>query len=254
MKTLFLVTLAATGLLHAQEPAAKPAEKEKGGAPLRLIALGEPPPFRQEVRGDRRVEVEAEAGALPPREVGIADTLVVSLALGQIGAPIMAPSVNTLDLRDKSSTWAKLVVPDALLTKPKLALFWRDAGKSWDAPHSMVLADGPEAFPAGQVRFINLLPAAAVMRMGDQTHEIPAGQIWLCRAPAKEETLQISFRASDGSWVQVHTATLEPAMSGTRVQVILYRTDTSTARRPAKALVMREPVAATSSVLAAAGR
>jgi len=254
MKFLVILSVALTGLLSAQEPAgSKPTEK---GTPLRLLALGEPPPFRQEVRGDRRVEIEAEPGALPPRQVAIGSNAEVNLTLNQAGAPLLTPPLDHVELHDKQKVWTTLAIPENLRTKPKLALFWRDPGKTWDSPHSLLLPDGADVFPAGQVRFVNLLPTASALKIGEQTRELAAGEIWLCPAPTTGQTLQISFRTADGGWMPVHAATLEPAAAGTRVEVIVYRADTASARRPAKALVLREQVAteAIAPMVAAAGR
>ncbi|MGC4016288.1 MAG: hypothetical protein QM755_17460 [Luteolibacter sp.] len=242
MKASLSMLLILTGLLHAEET---PAEAAKHGPPLRLLALGEPPPFRQEVRGDRRVELEAYKGALPPHEISVAECPAVPLTLCQPAPFAHVPPSPCVTLLDKSAKWASLDIPEALRTKPKLALFWRDPGKTWETPRNLILDDSVEAFPAGQVRFINLLPTTAAIKIGDATQELAAGKIWLCPAPAAGKPLQIAFLAADGSWLPVHAATFEPAQAGMRMEVIVYRADTPTARRPAKALVLRGP--ATSS-------
>lgn len=250
MKATLSLLLVLTGLLHAEEA---PAEAAKHGPPMRLLALGEPPPFRQEVRGDRRVELDAEKGALPPHQISLAECPAVPLTLCQPAPLAHVPPAPTVTLLDKAATWTSLEIPEALRTKPKLALFWRDPGKTWDTPRNLLLDDSAEAFPAGQVRFVNLLPTTAAIKIGDTTQELAAGKVWLCPAPAAGKALQIAFRASDGTWLPVHAATFEPAQAGMRMEVIVYRTDTTTARRPAKALVLRGPATTANDKAAANG-
>ncbi|BCU76781.1 hypothetical protein [Luteolibacter sp. LG18] len=248
MKASLFSLLILTGLLHAEDPAAA----AKTGPPMRLLALGEPPPFRQEVKGDRRVEIEAEKGALPPHQIAIAENPAVPLTLCQPAPLAHVPPAPHVSLLDQAATWTTLDIPEALRAKPKLALFWRDPGKTWDTPRNLLLDDSAEAFPAGQVRFVNLLPTTAAIKIGETTHELAAGKVWLCPAPPAGQALQIVFRAADGSWIPVHSATFEPAPDGTRMEVIVYRADTPTARRPAKALVLRGPVTTTERPAAAA--
>ena len=50
-------------------PGLSAAPKNVSGRQVRLLALGELPPFQQEIRDNVRYELEPPAGSIPPREV-----------------------------------------------------------------------------------------------------------------------------------------------------------------------------------------
>ena len=62
---------------------------------VRFLALGELPPFQQEIRAGVRYELEPPPDSIPPREVmlgfGGEKSEPTPLRLGQLSAPLKAP-------------------------------------------------------------------------------------------------------------------------------------------------------------------
>lgn len=239
-----LILLLASACLHAQEAGTPPSV-------LRVLPLGDPPPFRQIVTGDHRQELEVQRGSLPPRKISLMDakdSVPVGLSLGRISDPLPLPAgAAPLTLKDEAGF--KLSLP-ACTGTARLALLWRDPDKTWDAPRALVLPDSPADFPAGRLRIVNLLPAPLALRLDGTVTQLEPGGSRMIAAPAKTTTLEIAFRKPDGSWQPVQTLTFESTAENIRTQIIAYRCDTPDARKPAKALVLREPVAQSTAVAA----
>ena len=92
MKTLFAIGI----LAFAFVATASSGPEVKNGRHVRFMAVGEPPPFRQEVRDGIRYELEPPAGSIPPREVvlgfGGDDSAAVPLRLGRISPSLKVPA------------------------------------------------------------------------------------------------------------------------------------------------------------------
>ena len=96
--TTFCAALLAFGatatIAFAQAPATPAKKPTAGQRSLRLLPLGEPPPFRQDVRDGVRYELEPDPGSVPPRQVvlGEGDTITtIRLNLGRASEPIKLP-------------------------------------------------------------------------------------------------------------------------------------------------------------------
>jgi hypothetical protein len=236
--------LMAVGSLSAQEPK---KEKERHG---RFLAVGETPPFRQEIRDDTRYELEPPPGSIPPREVllGFDDQTPdsVALRLGQITAPVKVPAgAGTLLLRRRddasdSEPWFRVNRPES---GDFLVILWRDQTTgSWEKARSLVLSDDPVSFPAGSVRVVNISPATVRIVIGNEKLILNAGKSFLRVLPKRVEQLfQILLPTASGSLLRLHSGVITQN-PGERSFVIVYRADGESSRRPLKVKVQREPV------------
>lgn len=242
MKFCFLVILAVL-------PSAIAAPAEKASRHVRFLALGNSPPFRQEIRDGVRYELEPPAGSIPPRNVTLATddnpTEAVALRLGDISAPVKAPAgAGPLDIRRAED--AADAEPWLKVTRPAdgdfLVLLWRDpkAG-TWAAARTMVVPDDAVSAPAGTVRFVNVSPAAVGVTLGEEKLLLGAGKSFARQiAFGIERPFEIMLAGSDGSPRRLHSgvALLNP---GERGLVLVYQADGVARRVPLKVTVKREP-------------
>lgn len=215
---------------------------------VRFLALGESPPFRQEIRDDVRYELEPPDGSIPPREVmlgfGGEKSEPASLRLGQISAPLSAPSGAgplLLVLRDadkNAEPWLSLTRPDS---GDFLVLLWRDAKQgSWLKARSLVVPDDAVSAPAGSVRYVNVSPAAVGITIGDEKLMLGAGKMFKRTVPVSvEQPFEILLPDTTGALKRLHSGVVMQN-PGERTLVLIYFADGVGHRRPLKVTVQRE--------------
>lgn len=214
-------------------------------AQLRLLALGEMPPFRQEIRDGVRRELDPPAGSIPPRTLEApapeakAAPPVFRLILG---SPSPAVTVTPVEGRVALSEtgqgkWLEVPCPPASRT---LAILWRP-GKSWDRPQVLALPELTAKYDPRSFRFVNVAPQAVGIVFGDKRLQLQSGRsIELVLPPeAKEATVTVMYSAEDG---------LKPCFSGaaqvregSATQFFIHRADGEAARRPVAVTVVSGP-------------
>ena len=224
--------------------------KENPARQVRFLAVGELPPFRQEVRDNVRYELEPPAGSIPPREVmlGFGDekSEATPLRLGQISPPLNAPAGAgplVLGLRGEAKDaepWLRLTRPD---TGDFLVILWRDAKHgSWQKVRSLVVLDDALSAPAGSVRYVNVSPAAVGIGVGGEKLVLEAGKIFRRTVPVGvEQPFEISLPDTSGALKRLHSGVVLQN-PGERSLVLIYRADGVGHRRPLKETVQREAV------------
>jgi hypothetical protein len=239
-----LVVMGTTGLL-AQETEELPPRH------LRLIAVGETPPFRQEIRDGVRYELDAPAGSLPPGEITFSyegqespeeeGPAPLRLELGGPTSGIELPGAEiTLEFLVDGERWHRLRLPEG---GDYLAVLWRSSRTGdWTAASSLLVPDGGE-FLAGEVRFINVGPVP----IGVEIKGVPQFEL----APGKTERrelgqtpgtpIRIVYRDGRGQWHRLWSSALTQNV-GERNTVLIYRADGEQPRRPLKILSIREKV------------
>ena len=212
---------------------------------VRFLALGELPPFQQEIRDDVRYELEPPPGSIPPREVmlgyGGEKAEPTPLRLGMISAPLKAPpgaGPLVLALRDS----AKSDPPWLRLDRPEfgdfLVLLWRDPTQAtWQKARSLVV---PDDAVSGSVRYINISPAAVGIIIGSEKLILEPGKMFARTVPvAVEQPFEIHLPAITGELKRLHAGVVLQN-PGERTLVLIYLADGLTRRRPVKVTVLRE--------------
>jgi len=242
MKFLPLLLLVSAAAFAEEKP--KPPERH-----VRFLAVGEMPPFRQEIRDDVRYELEPPEGSIPPREVmtgfGGEKSESAPLRLGQISPPIIAPAGSgPLLLRrpgekDDSLPWLQLTRPES---DDFLVILWRASPKgTWEEAGALILPDGPLSAPAGSVRVVNIAAIDVGIVIGSEKIILPAGKTFQRQVPAgPEQAFQIIVNDAAGTPRRLHTGTVTQN-PGERSLVLIYRADGESPRRPVKVSVQREP-------------
>src|SRR6478609_1880290 len=167
---------------------------------VRFLALGELPPFHQEIRDGVRYELEPPAGSIPPRELmlgfGTESSESLPLRLGEISAPMKAPAGAGPLLLSRSRD-AKDAEPWLRVNRPEsgdfLVLLWRDSKKgTWDSTRSLVVPDDAVSAPAGSVRFANVSPAAGVVLLNPGERSLVS--IYLADGAARRLPLKVAVK------------------------------------------------------------
>ena len=233
-------------LMIAHTAAAEAPEKNQGKRQLRFLPVGDMPPFRQEIRNGVRYELEPDAGSIPPGllqlPLGKEKAVETTLNLGNFSPSLPWPTGPLrLELMQKTGEavkkWHEVTLPEQ---GDIAVLLWRDPKvNSWESARSLVLGDGLEAFPAGSVRLVNLIPSMVKMVFADKAVELKPG---VCQVEllSKEITpVQISAQDAKGDWHVVFQSALTQN-PGERGNVIVYRADGESPRSPVKVLCLRE--------------
>lgn len=235
-----------TSLVFLLSIAAAFAQEKSPPRKVRFLAVGDMPPFRQEIRDGVRYELEAEPGTIPPREIqiplGEEKPLNTMLSLGNFSSSLTIPAGTAqLVLQTKKAQdlieWHQVAIP---AQGDSLVVLWRDPKKNtWDAARSAVIGDDLLAFPSGSVRLINILPTTARFLFADQTIDLKAGGLKVLPLTQPTTPVQISVLDAEQQWRVVYQSgiTQNP---GERGNVILYRADGVSPRTPVKVLNLRE--------------
>ncbi len=244
MKLMWLVlsVLCVPGWARAREE-----EEEKSSPPrqIRLLALGDHPPFRQEIRGGVRYELPPPAGSLPPREVlvGAGDKTAgtTRLTLGRISGGLTVPGgAGPLVLRKTgepadAKPWLSLTRPES---GDFIVLLWRDpAANTWEMARSLVLSDGA---PAGSVTIANVAPGPVAAALGGKKFVLHPGKpVRKLLATGKPVAFQLAVPGRTGRAKRTLSRSLEQE-AGERTVVLVYRSDAQSPRSPVGVTVHRE--------------
>lgn len=230
-----------TAVAFAQEPAAQHS--------LRILPLGDPPPFRQEVKAGVRYEIPAPEGTVPPREIMVASKIATEetpkefplrLRLGTATPPLMVPSPQDGKLAVKTAAGAPWVSIPLSQSSSTLALVWR-TGKSWnEAARVFALPDDTKE---GEFRFINLTAKPMAVTWGDLKLKLNPATTMIQRIPdgKKAVPLTIQYPAPEGGLKPCFSTQVEKA-PGTRQQFVIYVADGEKPKLPVKVLPLSDSI------------
>lgn len=209
----------------------------------RFLAVGDSPPFRQEIRDGVRYEIEPPAGTIPPRDVlagfGGPKTDPVPLRLGRPSPWVTLPPGEG-PLRLWRADDAAEVPPWLAVNCPPqgdfLVVFWRrPSARSWLEASATTLP----GTPPGMARIVNLFPSAVNIEWGAESLLLKSGGSLLREAPPdKPVTLRIMSRDSKGAMKRYYSGVVS-ADAGESSLVAIHRADGPAPRRPLKVIVIR---------------
>lgn len=217
---------------------------------VRFLAVGELPPFRQEVRDNVRYELEPPEGSIPPREVvlgsGEEKSAATPLRLGQISEALKVPSgagplvLRKRDAAEDSAPWLRLTRPE---NGDFLVILWRDPQQgTWQQVSSLVMAEDSVTAGSGSVRFINCSETAVGVRWGAEKWVLePRHAVRREVAVGIELPFQVLLPDPAGVPKAIHSGVVAQN-PGERSLVLIYRADGVSPRRPVKVSVRREPI------------
>lgn len=211
---------------------------------LRLLPLGDPPPFRQAVRDGVRYELDAPEGAMPPAKVVLEGMVTAAnvpsqslrMTLGRATADLSVPQTKvSLSLqKEDGGAWAKL---SPHTSGSSLILLWK-AGGTWSDVGHLALDDSQAAHVDYAFHFTNV----TAVKMG-----VILGQEKLLLEPKSTFTRIINKNTAcrivyilPGNKVKTCFQSELSGSVGTHQRLIVYPTNSSTSRNPAKVLFMAE--------------
>nr|NIP94373.1 hypothetical protein [Akkermansiaceae bacterium] len=222
-----------TVLLAGAVPSAAQDDEKKPDRLLRLLPVGEAPPYVEKIINGVRVEQEAPEGAIPPRQVVMLSAQdgqergnPVRLRLDQLSAPLaVGPGIIPLHETGasgvNSNPWHKVKASRATHS---LAFLWRDPQeKKWTKARSLTLADDIRAFPAGRVRFVNVSPYTVGFQFNGKNIKLPPYKN-VMQAHTGSVPLTVALQGKGGTWHKVFDSVLTQTATE-RTNVVIYRAD-----------------------------
>jgi hypothetical protein len=220
---------------------------------LRLLPVGDPPPFVQVVRDGARFEVPPPEGAIPPRTVSIpssagkgessANAMAnLRLRLGQASAQLAIPEPKNGRLAiglENGNKWLDLPLHPS---GSSLALVWKGP-KGWHEASALVIADDARARTEGNVIFSNITASPMALIVGGENIRLDPGKTFARKVEPDSQpvALEIHYPSASGQLKLCHSAMLESARGHSR-RLIIYAADGKKRRSPFKVLQFEEPV------------
>lgn len=209
-------------------------------ATLRLLPLGELPPFRQEIRDGVRRELDPPVGSIPPRvlEAGLPSesdmevkppAFLVQLSMTTPSARVF-PSEGLVKLRQPDGeVWLEVPCPAGSRT---LAVLWRP-GDTWQKPQVLALPDLEPDHDPREFRFVNVAPQVVGIVFGDRRYQLASGKSVSLTLPAGSggASVAILFADAGGALKPCFSAIAEPR-DGMATQYFIHRSDGEAPRRP----------------------
>lgn len=239
MKFFSAVFLLLAGAAFSQEEASKHT--------LRILPLGDPPPFRQEVRGGVRYEIPAPEGTVPPREIVLSmkqpegeekKEWPLRLRLGTITPELAVPMPQDGTITVKTAAGAPWLNIPLSKSTATLALVWR-GGKSWNEAARVIAI--PDDAKEGDFRFVNVTAKPMAVTWGELKLKLNPATTMVQRMPegAKALPLTIQYPAPEGGLKPCFSTQIE-RMPGTRQQFVIYAADGEKPKLPVKVLPLSE--------------
>ena len=228
-------------------------EDEKRNRALRILAVGQEPPWREVIQGGRRVQVPPPVGSLPPGRLQLSNAEGVELGeavgvkLNQF-SNIMPVSPGTHPLHAVGDggfdpkPWYKFKFPSVTAG---LAILWRDPkeGKWTNGCQGILLRDDLGGFPAGRVRIVNVSKYPLGLTFGTERGLLKPGQVIMRAGKSgtfSKMPLELSVKdGKTGRWVRALSQEINQK-STERTHIVLYTTDGEAPARPVSAVVLRE--------------
>jgi len=239
-------TLLASILLIAGVPHALAEKPDEVETRISLLAVGTPPLPYYEFRNGQRHVFDTANSEYPPAQVHVREkrgdnesfkpvSLGLNIPTGYITYRGQRKLVLFRDDEDaQKSVFASIDIPE--LRDDLTLILVRDRhSKSWEKPPQVHAFDNSlAAFPNDSVRLINLSPLAVRARINDgRVLEIAVNRSTVVRIPRKDQGI-LSYRIAavhDGRiYPLIDTATT--TMPDTRFNLVVYKSDSATARAP----------------------
>lgn len=220
MKALLLVSLLTSLVASAQE--------ELPPKFLRYVALGQLPPWKEEILSDRRIQLPPEPGQMPPNEIwvnggdysGISRKLYLKRLTNYFSFDGEQTKLEILD-KEGGAVWFGHPMPNASHT---LAILFRDLNEmTWFKPVAKVVRDDLQAFPLGTMRLVNVSHMEVVVKVGEEA------PVFIKPGESSHQTLQegnnlviVDVVGPGGETRTIYQNDI-PMKKGRRVQSFVYK-------------------------------
>jgi len=221
MKRLLLIALGATTLAHAQE---RVPNKH-----VRFIPLGELPVWKEDLKDGIRVQRKAPVGALPPSRVSYTfgdeiKKLRFSLRSFSEMATFSGESKGILLKEGEGESAKPFLTASMPASTMSLGVLFRDNTKmSWENPQMLLLKDDAEAFPVGQMRFVNVSDKTVVVQIaGGKPFGLAPGKLTMKPVEEGKTAIKVGYVTANGGQKMIWQNNVK-TLKGQRVQCFFYK-------------------------------
>lgn len=247
MKKLLLTALGATALSGSVL-----AQNQEPPKHIRFIPLGELPVWEEEFKDGVRVQKKSAPGALPPSTVTYggggededAKNLRLSLRTFSDLATFPAASEGVVLKTGGVSgkVWKKSRMPASTLSLA--VLFRNNADMTWDKPELLMLRDDRDAFPVGQMRFVNVSDSVVIVQMaGSKAFGLAPGKTAMKPVKVGSTGIKVGYKTADGGSKAIWQNNVK-VRSGERVQCFFYKAQGKKPREAVKFVAKPETLPA----------
>ncbi|MBK1833112.1 hypothetical protein [Roseibacillus ishigakijimensis] len=219
-------------------------EEEVQYRSLRVLCLGDAPPFEQEIRNGVRYELDPPEGSIPPASVMVTGLNTTDekagfrLQLGRLSESRqfkVGDEVPVLTLKnEEGETWFSSRLPDYPRT---LLVMWRLKGEDWFKPRHLFLPDNAND---SSVRVLNLTGQTMGIAFADQkVSAIPGKPVSLAFPSGASAEFAILYSQAGGG-VRPCLQTLLQQSRNRSQQFFVYAADTAESRVPYKVTSLQD--------------
>lgn len=206
---------------------------------LRFVPLGELPPWKEEIREDRRIQSPPEPGQMPPSEIevnggdlnGFGGNLYLRRLTNYYS---VAGEQQRLEILEKGGDppWISHAMPTASHT---LAILFRDLQEmTWLKPVVKFVRDDLQAFPLGSMRLVNVSHLEIALKVGDQDPvSIKPGESSQQKLKEGKNLVRVDVIDPDGGNKMIFQNDFS-IRKGQRVQSFVFKSQGLVASRPVR--------------------
>lgn len=216
---------------------------------FRILPVGDPPPFIQEVKDGVRYEVAPKKGSLPPRALHVPcidatkanENQSIQPRLGKISSPFLLPVLEQNKsfniMCDDGNPWLKL---DTRSGGDSLLLIWR-GGKYWDQASFLEIPCERFSRQSCTIHFANLTNVPVAIVYGQERIRLNSGKFFsrTLEVNAPSQALEIFIPDREGKLNSIYANQVEPLTPSMRVFTV-YSADGVRPRNPIKVLSAEE--------------
>ena len=208
---------------------------------LRLIPLGQQPVWKEVFKDGKRIQIPPPPGSLPPADLSLPDGAKKGgIQTTQLNLDAMSRTLR-LDAKIPSLQFheGKEAVGQPWLTAPvhksdnTLGVLFRDpAGMTWLKPRILLLDDSEEAFPPGNIRFVNVAAHTALVKFGVGSKAIKPGASLMLPLKVGNNVLTIGYLdKTTGNQVMLNKGLAVRVLANQRIQAFFYQNQDKAAEK-----------------------
>ena len=231
MKVVFFLSVLLSSLAFGQNQA---ADKH-----LRLIPLGQLPAWKEKLIDNVRVG-EAPPGSLPPSDVVLPDGKKDGVQTTPLALEVMSKTLR-LDAKIPVLKFheGELIAGQPWLEAPvhkssrTLGVLFRDPVQmSWLKPRILLLDDSQQAFPPGNIRFVNVASHTALVQIGKMANAVKPGDSVMLPLKEGNNLLKIGYRENEtGKQVLINESFSVRIQANQRIQAFFYQNQDKAAEK-----------------------
>jgi hypothetical protein len=218
-------------------------DEETSPQTLRILTLGDAPPFTQEVRDGVRYELDPPEGSVPPPKVTLHGVSIekgppaLFLPLGNPSADLTFVAGEDAKLVLKTEEGEEWLTTSVPTQKKSLLVVWRDSSDDWSKPRHLFLSDDAES---DSVRILNLCSRNLGTFFGEQKVKLSPGEPVVLDSPEEEAAnFAIVYPDKKGQAKPCLSTRLQKDATLSR-QYFIYAADGKTSRIPVKVTALTE--------------